>query len=76
MKIKLVGYCEMKKRKGKILFIEKYGMNGIVGVAAEKEFVFDALADKVSEKDIGHEIEFTFGRDYNGKAFVSDLVIK
>lgn len=72
----LVGYCEMKKRKGKILFLEKTGLNGVVGVAAEKEFIFDDLADKVTAASIGRQVNLQFGRDYNGKAYVSDIVIE
>lgn len=36
--VKLVGYVEMKKKVGKILFVEQDGVSGCVGKATDKIF--------------------------------------
>lgn len=44
--VKLVGYVEMKKKVGKILFVEQDGVDGCVGKATDKIFLFDDLSQK------------------------------
>ena len=75
-KTKLVGYVEMKKRKGKVLFIEGHGASAVVGVSASVEYVYDELSDKVTEESVGKEIEIHYVKGYSGKAQIADLVIK
>ena len=74
--IKLVGYIPIKKKKGKVLFIEQDGSDSVVGKVADKIFLFDDLSDKIKPEHIGHELAVSYGMGYSGKAFVSDVSVK
>lgn len=74
--IKLVGYIPMKKKKGKVLFIEQDGCNSVVGKVTDKIFLFDDLSDKIKPEHIGHELAVSYGMGYSGKAYVSDVSVK
>lgn len=78
--VKLVGYVEMKKKVGKILFVEQDGVDGCVdgcvGKATDKIFLFDDLSQKIKPDSVGHEVVVSYGCGYNGKAFVADVVVK
>lgn len=74
--IKLVGYIPMKKKKGKILFIEQDGSGSVVGKVTDKIFLFDDLSDKIKPEHIGHELAVSYGMGYSGKAYVSDVSVK
>lgn len=74
--IKLVGYIPMKKKKGKVLFIEQDGSNSVVGKVTDKIFLFDDLSDKIKPEHIGHELAVSYGMGYSGKAYVSDVSVK
>lgn len=74
--IKLVGYIPMKKKKGKVLFIEQDGSDSVVGKVADKIFLFDDLSDKIKPEHIGHELAISYGMGYSGKAYVSDVSVK
>lgn len=74
--IKLVGYIPMKKKKGKVLFIEQDGSDSVVGKVADKIFLFDDLSDKIKPEHIGHELAVSYGVGYSGKAYVSDVSVK
>lgn len=73
---KLVGYIPMKKKKGKILFIERDGGDSVVGKVADKIFLFDDLSDKIKPEHIGHELVVSYGMGYSGKAYVFDVSVK
>lgn len=74
--IKLVGYIPMKKKKGKVLFIEQDGSVSVVGKVTDKIFLFDDLSDKIKPEHIGHELAVSYGMGYSGKAYVSDVSVK
>ena len=74
--IKLVGYIPMKKKKGKVLFIEQDGSNSVVGKVTDNIFLFDDLSDKIKPEHIGHELAVSYGMGYSGKAYVSDVSVK
>lgn len=74
--IKLVGYIPMKKKKGKVLFIEQNGSDSVVGKVTDKIFLFDDLSDKIKPEHIGHELAVSYGMGYSGKAYVSDVSVK
>lgn len=74
--IKLVGYIPMKKKKGKVLFIEQDGSDSVVGMVTDKIFLFDDLSDKIKSEHIGHELAVSYGMGYSGKAYVSDVSVK
>lgn len=74
--IKLVGYIPMKKKKGKVLFIEQDGSDSVIGKATDKIFLFDDLSDKIKPEHIGHELVVSYGMGYNGKAYVFDVSVK
>ena len=74
--VKLVGYIPMKKKKGKILFIEQDGSDSVVGKVTDKIFLFDDLSDKIKPEHIGHELAVSYGMGYSGKAYVSDVSVK
>lgn len=74
--IKLVGYIPMKKKKGKVLFIEQGGSDSVIGKVTDKIFLFDDLSDKIKPEHIGHELAVSYGMGYSGKAYVSDVSVK
>lgn len=74
--IKLVGYIPMKKKKGKVLFIEQDGSDSVVGKVTDKIFLFDDLSDKIKPEHVGHELVVSCGMGYSGKAYVSDVSVK
>lgn len=74
--IKLVGYIPMKKKKGKVLFIEQEGSDSVIGKVTDKIFLFDDLSDKIKPEHIGHELAVSYGMGYSGKAYVSDVSVK
>lgn len=74
--IKLVGYIPMKKKKGKVLFIEQDGSDSVVGKVTDKIFLFDDLSNKIKPEHIGHELAVSYGMGYSGKAYVFDVSVK
>lgn len=74
--IKLVGYIPMKKKKGKVLFIEQDGSDSVIGKVTDKIFLFDDLSDKIKPEHIGHELAVSYGMGYSGKAYVFDVSVK
>lgn len=74
--IKLVGYIPMKKKKGKVLFVEQDGSDSVVGKITDKIFLFDDLSDKIKPEHIGHELNVSYGMGYSGKAYVIDVSVK
>lgn len=45
--VKLVGYLEMKKKVGKVLFVEQDGSEECIGKSTDKIFLFDDLSQKI-----------------------------
>lgn len=74
--IKLVGYIQMKKKKGKVLFVEQDGSDSVIGKVTDKIFLFDDLSDKIKPEHIGHELAISYGMGYSGKAYVIDVSVK
>ncbi len=74
--IKLVGYIQMKKKKGKVLFVEQDGSDSVIGKVTDKIFLFDDLSDKIKPEHIGHELAVSYGMGYSGKAYVIDVSVK
>ena len=66
----------MKKKKGKVLFVEQDGSDTVVGKVTDKIFLFDDLSDKIKPEHIGHELAVSYGMGYSGKAYVSDVSVK
>lgn len=73
--MKLIGYVEMQKKHGKILFVTEKGSNKVVGDTCDKIFLFEDVADKVNESHIGKNISVSYGCGYSGKAYVADITI-
>ena len=66
----------MKKKKGAVVFTENDSVNGVHGKSVEKLFVYEELADKITDKVIGAECVAPYCCGYSGKAFMRDLTIK
>ena len=66
----------MKKKKGAVVFTENDSVDCVHGKSVEKLFVYDELADKITDNVIGHECVVAYGCGYSGKAFISDITIK
>lgn len=73
---KIVGFVQMSKRKGAVVFVETDGGEAVHGRAVDKIFVYDDLSDKITDSSIGHEVDVAYGCGYNGKAYVSGITIK
>lgn len=74
--IKLVGYVEMKKKVGKVLFVKLDGSKPIIGEATDKIFVFDDLSKKIMPESVGHELVISYGCGFDGRAYISDISVK
>ena len=75
MKTKLLGYTNMTKRKGKVIFILTDGAKNVIGQSCQVAYLYDELSDKVTDSSIGKNINLVYGSGYNGKAFLADVVI-
>lgn len=73
--MKLIGFVEMQKKHGKILFVTEKGSGKTAGDTCDKIFLFEDVADKVNETYIGKNISVSYGRSYSGKAYVADITI-
>lgn len=73
---KLIGYCEMKKARGKICFVTDVGKTPVVGHSCDKVFLFGDVSEKITNGCIGRDVTFAYGCGYSGKAYVTDLTIK
>lgn len=75
--MKLVGFNEMKKTKGKVLFLVGESSNkNVVGQEVFTEFMYGDCSAKVSSAHVGREVNLLYGKDYNGRAIVVDVVVK
>lgn len=74
---KLVGFIPYKSGKGKVLFIERYEAQGVVGVACDIEFLNGKNHEKVTEDSINKAIELHKGKNKEtGEYYVYDVDIK
>ena len=75
--MKLVGYIEMKKTVGKVLFVvEEHKGGAVVGHSTDKLFFYGDNSKKIGTTHIGKELECVWGQGYNGKAVLTDINIK
>lgn len=74
--MKVVGFIEMKKKTGVIVFVEQDGIVNVHGKSTDKLFIYEDLAKKITDNVIGHEISVAYGCGYSGKAYISDITIK
>lgn len=74
---KLVGFTPYKSGKGKVLFLNRYGSENVVGVACDIEFLNGKNHEKITEEAIGHEVELHKGYNKTEKEYyVFDVDIK
>lgn len=74
---KILGYCEMKKTKGKVVFVEdNENRENIVGTSCDRIFIYGDVSDKVKADSIGKHLELQYDCGYNGKAYISNVNIK
>lgn len=72
--MKLVGFIEMKKKKGKVLFVvDEEKRSGVTGYTTDKLFIYDDLADKVNASSVGKKVSVFYTAGYNGKAYITDI---
>lgn len=75
--IKLVGFIEMKKTVGKVLFVVRENADGAVaGYSTDKLFFYGDNSKKINEGCIGKVLDCIWSQGYNGKALLSDVNIK
>lgn len=75
--MKLVGFIEMKKTTGKVLFVVEENKGGaVVGHSTDKLFFFGDNAKKIGASHIGKNLECVWGQGYNNKAVLVDVNIK
>lgn len=73
----IIGYTEMKKTKGKVVYVmDSTKRDWVVGSTADKEFVYGDISDKVTPDSIGRQVEFEYAKGYNDKLRVVGLNIK
>lgn len=72
--MKLVGFYEMKKKKGKVLFVvDEKKRNGVTGYTTDKLFIYEDLADKVNASFIDKKVNVFYTAGYDGKAYIADI---
>lgn len=75
--MKLVGYCEMKKTEGKVLFlVDEEEHEHIVGYATDKAFVYGELSRKIERSTIGKNLKFQWEKGYDNMAHLVDINIE
>lgn len=75
--MKLVGFIEMKKCVGKVLFVVEENKGGaVVGHSTDKLFFYGDNSKIVSASTIGKDIEPIWTQGYNGKAQLAGVNIK
>lgn len=75
--MRLVGFNEMKKTKGKVLFMVGESANrNVVGQEVFTEFMYGDCSDKVTSAFVGKDVSLVYGKDYNGRAVVTDINVK
>ncbi len=75
--MKLVGFIEMKKCVGKVLFVVEENKGGaVVGHSTDKLFFYGDNSKKIETSSIGNDIEPIWTQGYNGKAQLADVNIK
>ena len=75
--MKLVGFVEMNKTEGKVLFVVQENVGGaVVGCSTDKLFFYGDNSKKIKESWIGKELDCKWVPGYNGKALLSDVNIK
>lgn len=74
--MRLVGYIEMKKTVGKVLFVvEESESDKLVGHSTDKLFLYGDNSKKISPSCVGKELECVWGQGYSGKAILTDVKI-
>ena len=75
--MKLVGFIEMKKCVGKVLFVVEENKGGaVVGCSTDKLFFYGDNSKKIVTGTIGKDIVPVWAMGYNGKAQLADVNIK
>lgn len=76
--MKLIGYVNMKKQEGKILFVtdDSDRTGNVVGESCDKVFVFGEEARGITNASIGHDIVISYRCGFNGRAYVAAVDIK
>lgn len=75
---KLVGFKKMTKKEGVVLFLtnEPVMGSGTVGLETSVEFFFGDGSNKIKESSIGRDVELVFTKGFNGRAVLSDVMVK
>lgn len=75
--LKLVGYVEMKKTTGKVLFVvDEEKKEHIVGYATDKLFFYGENSRKINASHIGKNLDCRWERGYNDRVNLADVDIK
>lgn len=74
---KLLGYCEMKKTVGKVLFlVDEDTPSHIVGYSTDKAYFYGDNSKKIDHTTIGKDLELKWEKGFNDKAKLIDVDIK
>ena len=73
---KLIGFCPMKKTEGVVCFLTEEGRGNVQGDSSRNEYLYGDIAKKINASVIGKDVDFIYSRGYNGRAIVSDVIIK
>ena len=74
---KIIGYTEMKKQKGKVVYYsDSSKRDWVVGITSDKEFVYGDLSDKITKDSLGKSVTFEYEKGYNDKLRVCGLNIE
>lgn len=72
---KLIGYNEMKKTTGKVLFlVDENGAS--VGHCGRMEFFYGDNSKGVTSAMIGKDVDIVYRRGYDGKAYVDTVTVR
>lgn len=75
--MRLVGFTEMKKTVGKVLFVVEENAGGaVVGHSTDKLFFYGDNSKKIGVSHIGKDLECKWEQGYNNKARLVDVNIK
>ena len=71
--------CELDfkvNNMGTLLFLQAVIMPEIIGISSRSEALYGGVAKKINASAIGKDVDFIYSKGYNGRAIVSDVIIK
>lgn len=74
--MKVIGFVPMKKTEGKVVFCTEQGVGAVVGQSCSNLYLYGEVSKIITESAVGKEILVEYGKGYNDKAYVKNVIVK